>query len=91
MRQSLRIPLRVQGRRMDGSRFQEDTVLEDFSARGGYFLLENDPNPEETLYVELKLSPDAAPGKGRMLQTRVVRNQAVEIGNKSKRGIGVVF
>ena len=91
-RQAIHVPLRVWGTRPDGTPFQEETVLENISVGGGYFLLENDPDPKEALHVELKVSPDALPGlTSQVIESRVVRSQDVEVANKTKRGIGVAF
>lgn len=90
-RQPFQVPLRVQGIRADGTHFKEETMLENLSVRGGYFLLENDPDPNEALYVELQVSPEGSGKPAQIVQGRVVRNQEVQVGSKAKRGIGVMF
>jgi phosphoribosyl 1,2-cyclic phosphodiesterase len=90
-RQRLEIPLRVTGTRADGSQFEEVTCLENLSVRGGFFLLENDPDPNEPLQVELHTSRDGATSTKSNIAGRVVRNLAVEVDKRTKRGIGVSF
>jgi phosphoribosyl 1,2-cyclic phosphodiesterase len=90
-RQQLEIPLRVVGTRPDGTQFEEITCLENLSVRGGFFLLENDPDPNEPLQVELHTSRDGTSTHKSTIASRVVRNLAVEVDKRTKRGIGVAF
>lgn len=90
-RQRLEIPLRVAGTRTDGAQFEEVTFLENLSVRGGYFLLENDPDPNELLQVELHTSRDGVTQLASTVAGRVVRNMAVKVDKNTKRGIGVSF
>jgi hypothetical protein len=91
IRQPMRVPLRVQGLRPDGTPFQEDTCLENLSVRGAYFLLETDPDPNESLQVEIQVAPNTSGHPNQIIRSRVVRNQEVVVEDKRKRGIGVAF
>jgi len=91
-RQPIRVPLRVRGIRSDGTPFEEDTSLENLSVRGAFFLLDNDPNANEPLQVEIRVATGtSADPPSQIIESRVVRNQDVKIADKSKRGIGVSF
>ncbi|MSO19531.1 MAG: MBL fold metallo-hydrolase [Acidobacteria bacterium] len=90
-RQQLEIPVRVVGTRPDGTTFEEVTCLENLSVRGGFFILENDPDTNEPLQVELHTSRDGTTLHKSIVSTRVTRNLAVTVGKKTKRGIGVSF
>ena len=91
-RQSLRVPLKVQGKRADGSPFEEETMLENVSIQGAYFLLENNPDPQGPLQVEFSLLSEEAPGQpSRPLKSMLIRNQIVQLPNHTKRGIAVMF
>jgi ribonuclease Z len=91
-RQPFRVPLRIRGTRSDGSSFQEDTSLENLSVRGAFFLLDNDPDPNRPLLIEIRIAEDIEKGKPpQFIESRVVRNQNVKVADQSKRGIGVTF
>ena len=90
-RQPIKVPLRVRGMRSDGTAFLEETSLENLSVRGAFFLLDNDPDPNEPLQVEVRVAEGAAGQPSQVIESRVVRNQDVKVDNKSKRGIGVSF
>ncbi len=91
-RQRLLVPVRVQGTRTDGTTFQEVTYLENLSVAGGYFFLENDPDANEPLVVELQIPPEETGNDpSGPIQSRVVRNQSIITGDKKKFGIGVSF
>ena len=60
---------------------------------GAFFLLDNDPDPNEPLQVEIRVTPAGATEQppSQIIESRVVRNQDIKVANKSKRGIGVAF
>jgi phosphoribosyl 1,2-cyclic phosphodiesterase len=91
-RQPLRVPLRIRGMRPDGTAFQEDTSLENLSVRGAFFLLDNDPDANQPLQVEIRVAEEVEKGNPtQIIESRVVRNQNVKVADRSKRGIGVSF
>ena len=91
-RQSMHIPLRVLGKRADGTSFEELTTLENLSLQGAYFLLENDPDPVDSLEVEFDVSTGKVPGQGpQKVPSQLVRNQPLKLADQTKRGVGVRF
>ena len=95
-REPFQIPLLVQGKGKDGSPFAEHTTLENLSIRGAYFLLENDPDPDDLLEVEFlgkTNSPDGSPASKafKPIKSQLIRKYPVELPNKTKHGIAVVF
>ena len=75
-----------------GKPFEEETTLENLSVRGAYFLLDNDPDPNQPLQVEIRVAEEVEQGKPtQIIESRVVRNQNVKVADQSKRGIGVSF
>jgi len=91
-RQPLHVPLRVQGVRADGTPFEEETVLENLSLGGAYFLLDNDPAPEASIEVEFLVSTEMLFGQSlRTLRTQLVRSHSVKFHNQSKSGVAVMF
>jgi phosphoribosyl 1,2-cyclic phosphodiesterase len=94
-RERFQVPLTVQGKSKDGSAFSENTVLENLSIQGAYFLLENDPDPDDFLEVVFQGEngipdrPDAKPFKP--IKSQLIRKYPVELPNKTKHGIAVVF
>ena len=91
-RQGLRVPVRVQGRRMDGSPFEEECLLENLSVRGAFFLLENDPDPLSALQVEFKVPQELTSEQPlQAIKSQLVRNLPVNDPEGTKRGIAVMF
>ncbi|OFV99345.1 MAG: hypothetical protein A3H94_08710 [Acidobacteria bacterium RIFCSPLOWO2_02_FULL_60_20] len=91
-RQPMRVPLRIRGMRPDGTPFMEDTSLENLSVRGAFFLLDNDPDPNVPVQVEIRVTEEVEKGKPtQIIESRVVRNQKIKVADQSKRGIGVSF
>ncbi|HWP85334.1 MAG TPA: MBL fold metallo-hydrolase [Terriglobia bacterium] len=90
-RQSFRVPLRIRGTRPDGTSFEEDTTLENLSVRGAFFLLDNEPDPNQPLQVEILVTDGSKVRSSQIVESRVTRNQDVKVANQSKRGIGVSF
>ncbi|MBI2815313.1 MAG: MBL fold metallo-hydrolase [Acidobacteria bacterium] len=95
-RESFKIPLLVQGKGKDGIPFVEHTTLENLSIRGAYFLLENDPAPDDLLDVEFlgrTNAPDGSPASKllRPIKSQLIRKYPVELPDKTKHGIAVVF
>lgn len=95
-REPFRIPVFVQGKGKDGAPFAEHTVLENLSIRGAYFLLENDPDPDDLLDVEFRGKsdlPEGAPGSEpfKPIKSQLIRKYPVELPDKTKHGIAVVF
>jgi len=97
-RQQVHVPLWVQGIDKNGKAFRERTLIENLSFRGAYFLLLNDPDPRHSLDVQLEIAPEAAPNPGNqkpaslaLMRSQLVRNAPVELPNKIKRGVAVVF
>ena len=82
------VPLKVQGRRSDGTTFHEQTVLENLSVQGAYFVLENEPDPRIPMEVEFSLFPGQQP---RILKSHLVRSRPVQIKDKVRQGIAVLF
>jgi phosphoribosyl 1,2-cyclic phosphodiesterase len=91
-RHNVRVPLKVLGQRTDGSSFEEHTELENLSVHGAYFLLENEPDPRNPLHVEFKIpaEPVSILPVG-SLKGQLVREEAVELPGKTKKGIAVAF
>ena len=92
-RQAARVPLKIHGQLTDGTPFDEQTMLEDLTLRGAYFLLKNNPDPNAPLEIEFQAPPDAlfARQPFQALQGQLVRNHAVKESGQMKRGIAVVF
>ena len=91
-RRALRIPARVRGRRLDGTPFAEETILENLSVDGAYFLLENDPDTVSPLQVEFTVPSGLTPEELlQPLKSRVIRKQGVTIAGKSRSGVAVIF
>lgn len=90
-RYDLALPLVVEGRSREGLTFQEHTVLENISLRGGYFMLRNDPDPRDDMKVHVKIS-SAPTEEARVmsLKSRVVRAED-EPDDQDRRGIAVTF
>jgi hypothetical protein len=89
-RHMVQFPLVVKGRTRDGLDFEEQTVLENISLKGGYFLLQNDPDPRDEMQVHLKLAPMHQNNSTMSLRTRVVRRDD-EADDRERRGIAVTF
>jgi phosphoribosyl 1,2-cyclic phosphodiesterase len=88
-RHPVKLPMVVHGRTRDGLHFEEHTMLENISLKGGYFLLRNDPDPRDTINVQLSITPQ--PGVPEMaLQSRLVRVDE-NSGDDERRGIAVTF
>jgi len=88
--------LLVQGKGKDGIPFSEHTTLENLSIRGAYFLLENDPAPDDLLDVEFlgrTNAPNGSPASKsfRPIKSQLIRKYPVELPDKTKNGIAVVF
>jgi hypothetical protein len=84
--------MRVQGVRPDGTPFEEETILENLSLGGAYFLLESDPDPQAPIEVEFMVSTEMLLGKAlRALRTQIVRSHSVKFHNQSKCGVAVMF
>ena len=91
-RQPMHVPMRVQGVRPDGTPFEEETVLENLSLGGAYFLIENDPDPQAPIEVEFMVSTEMLLGQAlRALRTQIVRSHSVKFHNQSKCGVAVMF
>jgi phosphoribosyl 1,2-cyclic phosphodiesterase len=96
-RESFQVPLVVRGKRRDGEPFKELTVLENLSIQGAFFLLENDPDPDDLMEVEFQgnaLGPDGKELKRpfRPILSQMIRKYPVEMpSNRIKNGIAVVF
>ncbi|OFV96068.1 MAG: hypothetical protein A3F68_02060 [Acidobacteria bacterium RIFCSPLOWO2_12_FULL_54_10] len=91
-RKPARVPLKVNGKRADGSPFEEETILENLSVQGAYFLLENDPDPDGELDVTFNTDPGTFFGQPfQFTKSQLVRNQTVEEDGIIKRGIAVMF
>ena len=91
-RQPLHVPMRVQGVRPDGTPFEEETVLENLSLGGAYFLLENDPDAEAPIEVEFLVSTEMLLGQAlRTLRSQIVRSHSVKFHNQTKCGVAVMF
>ena len=91
-RRAFRVPVRVRGRRLDGTPFDEETVLENLSVDGAYFVLENDPDPVSPLQMEFKLPSELAPDQPiQPLRSRMIRKQGLTISGKPKSGVAVTF
>jgi c-di-GMP-binding flagellar brake protein YcgR len=84
--------MRVQGVRDDGTPFEEETVLENLSLGGAYFLLENAPAPEGPIEVEFLVSTEMLLGQAlRTIRTQLVRSHSVKFHNQTKSGVAVMF
>ena len=95
-RETFHVPLFVQGRGKDGQPFAEQTVLENLSVRGAFFLLENEPDSEDLLELEFRGEAEsktglASPNPFKSLKSQLIRKYPVELPNKTKHGIAVVF
>jgi phosphoribosyl 1,2-cyclic phosphodiesterase len=91
-RQPMHVPMRVQGVRDDGTPFEEETVLENLSLGGAYFLLENAPAPEGPIEVEFLVSTEMLLGQAlRTIRTQLVRSHSVKFHNQTKSGVAVMF
>jgi len=91
-RQPMHVPMRVQGVRDDGTPFEEETVLENLSLGGAYFLLENAPAPEGPIEVEFLVSTEMLLGQAlRTIRTQLIRTHSVKFHNQTKSGVAVMF
>ncbi|MBI3895666.1 MAG: MBL fold metallo-hydrolase [Acidobacteria bacterium] len=91
-RQVARVPLKIRGQLNNGAPFEEQTMLENLTLHGAYFLLENDPDPQGPLEIEFQASLDALFGQSfQVLKSQLVRSHAVKKSGQLKRGIAVVF
>jgi len=96
IRETFNVPLYVTGKDKDGLPFAELTTLENLSIQGAYFLLENDPDTEDLLDVEFRGAADLPEGSTarqnlRTIKSQLVRKYPVELPDKTKHGIAVVF
>jgi len=90
-RHDVHLPLVVEGRTREGLSFQEHTVLENISLRGGYFLLQNDPDPRDEMKVHLKITPDPGGEAAVMsLASRLIRADD-QRDERDRRGVAVTF
>ncbi len=90
-RHPMHLPLLVHGRTREGVKFTEQTVLENVSLKGGYFFLQNDPNPDDEIELHVSLStqlPAALPGM-MPLKSRLIRVDDEQ--EKNRRGVAVSF
>lgn len=90
-RHPLHVPLVVAGRTREGLRFEEQTVLENISLKGGYFLLQNDPDPRDEMELYLKLTPQSVtPVPEVHLKSRLIRMED-ERDERARHGVAVTF
>ncbi|MBI4459388.1 MAG: MBL fold metallo-hydrolase [Acidobacteria bacterium] len=92
-RQTTRVPLKIHGKLLDGTIFEEETTLENLTLHGAYFLLENNPDPQAPIEIEFQGPPDAifARQPFQTLKSRLVRSHTVDLNGRLKQGIAVVF
>ena len=95
-RESFNLPLFVHGRRKDGQPFGEETVLENLSVKGAFFMLENEPDMEDSLELEFRgmiasKSGTPIPNPLNHLKSQLIRKYPVELPNQTKHGVAVVF
>lgn len=88
-RHAVQMPLVVKGRTRDGLDFEEQTVLENISLKGGYFVLQNDPDPRDEMQVNLKIAPMQKSAMVMALRSRMIRRE--DESDDRGRGIAVTF
>ena len=95
-REIFHVPLFVQGRRKDGVLFTEQTMLENLSIKGAFFLLENEPDAEDELELEFRGEAQSRsgltiPSPFNSIKSQLIRKYPVELPDKTKHGIAVMF
>jgi phosphoribosyl 1,2-cyclic phosphodiesterase len=95
-REPFRVPLVVRGTSKDGVPFSENTMLENLSIQGAYFLLECDPDPETLMDVEFQGRTETGESMpiamtNKAIRSQLIRKYPVELPDKTKNGIAVVF
>ena len=71
-------------------------MLENLSIQGAFFLLENDPDPEGFMEVGFQGAQDSKSGflagnRSTTIKSQLIRKYPVELPDKVKNGIAVVF